>query len=138
MAQGTAATVINLNNRPENKIIRIVEYFDCYDLRSVTAQSDFLRQHMNTYKLKHMDAILFTNAVETRFRLILNLHGLPLLCTPEIDERTNYSLYLKISETMEQLSGVRRVEVGLRNLRLSIKAKEEKHDAKQHEATKTD
>jgi hypothetical protein len=68
---------------------------------------------MKKYHLEHMDAILYTNQSLTRFRLILNLHNTGFLCSPEIDDKSKCSLYLRISETLSRLSGVTHVSVAV-------------------------
>lgn len=111
-----------------SKTIRITRCFDCYDLRKITSGTEFLREEMKKYHLQHMDAILYTNQTLTRFRLILNIHNTGFLCSPEIDEQSKCSLYLRISETLSKLSGVSHVRVAVTKMNEEIRERMQKQE----------
>lgn len=104
----------------QKKGIRIVRSFDCVDLRKITSQSIFLQEQIKQYHLQHLDCVLYTNQLLTRFRLVLNLFGTGLLCIPEIDEVSKHSLYLRISEVLSKLSGVSHVVVNINDIKGKI------------------
>lgn len=105
---------------PQKKGIRIVRSFDCVDLRKITSQSIFLQDQLKQFHLQHLDCILYTNQLLTRFRLVLNLFGTGFLCIPEIDEVSKHSLYLRISEVLTKLSGVSHVVVNIKDIKEKI------------------
>lgn len=76
----------------------IMGQVDHIDLRKITAQGRFLYRMMKRYRLKHLQCVCFTNKAQTRFRLIVNINGMPFLDLPPIDEQSKHSLYLKVSE----------------------------------------
>jgi hypothetical protein len=117
----------------KQKGIRIVRSFDCIDLRTVTSQSHFLQEEIKKYHMQHLDGILYTNVLLTRFRLILNLHGTGFLCIPEIDEMSKHSLYLRISEVLSKLSGVTHVVVNIEDIRTKIKERIQKQEQRAHD-----
>ena len=116
------------NGKVQQKGIRIVRSFDCIDLRTVTSQSHFLQEEIKKYHMQHLDGILYTNVLLTRFRLILNLHGTGFLCIPEIDDISKHSLYLRISEVLSKLSGVTHVVVNIEDIRTKIKERIQKQE----------
>jgi hypothetical protein len=113
------------------KSIRIVRSFDCVDLRKITSQSYFLQDQIKQFHMQHLDAVLYTNQLLTRFRLILNLHSTGFLCIPEIDEMSHHSLYLKISETLSKLSGVSHVVVDIADIKEKIKERVARQEEKE-------
>ncbi len=113
---------------PQPKSIRIVRCFDCIDLRKITSQSYFLQEELKKYHMQHLDGVLYTNAALTRFRLILNLHGTAFLCTPEIDELSKHSLYLRVSEVLSKLSGVSHVVVSIDKIKQDIRERVQKQE----------
>jgi hypothetical protein len=112
----------------QKKGIRIVQSFDCIDLRSITSQSSFLQETIKKYHLQHLDAVLYTNTAITRFRLVMNIQGTGFLCIPEIDEMSKHSLYLKISEVLSRLSGVSHVVVSIKDISTKIKERIERQE----------
>ena len=102
------------------KGIRIVRSFDCVDLRKITSQSLFLRDQIKQFHLQHLDCVLYTNQLLTRFMLVLNLFDTGILCIPEIDEVSKHSLYLRVSEMLAKLSGVSHVVVSIRDIKEKI------------------
>ena len=110
---------------PQNKKkgINIVQSFDCVDLRKITSQSYFLQDQIKEFKLKHLDAVLYSNKLLTRFRLVMNLDGTGFLCIPEIDEVSKHSLYLRVSETLARLSKITHVVVNINDIKKKIKAR---------------
>ena len=96
------------------KQLTIVHAEDEVDLRTVVAQSAYLRRVATKFSLKPYECVCFTNKAHTRFRLIFRTNGGPgavFLCIPEIDQKAKYSVYLRVSETLAQLAGLSRVQV---------------------------
>jgi hypothetical protein len=94
--------------------LTIVHAEDEVDLRTVVARSAYLRRIASKYSLKPYECVCFTNKKRTRFRLILRVSGDPgavFLCIPEIDEKSKYSIYLKVSETLARLTGLQDIKV---------------------------
>lgn len=83
----------------------VKECYDYIDLRSVVAQSSFLRREAKKHALKHGECIVYTNAALTRFRLILKIRDAALMCIPEIDMGSKRSAYLHVSEELSKLAG---------------------------------
>lgn len=83
---------------------KIVVVYEDVDLRKVNTQSSTMQKLMHVTGLRHMEASLFVNRARNRFRMVVNLDGLGFLCTPEISTRTDHSLYLDISETLEKMA----------------------------------
>jgi len=89
------------------------------DLRRVTAQSRYLRYVARKFNLQPYEAVCFTNKARTRFRLIFRVNGgndAVFLCIPEIDTKAKYGIYLRVSETLAQLTGVQDARVLLDEL----------------------
>ena len=93
--------------------MRIVHYTDHIDLRTIVSQRSYLHARADQLNLKNGDAAVFTNKAETRFRLIFKIRDIVLLCSPEIDDRDKYSLYLKLSEEFTGLAGLKATKVRL-------------------------
>jgi len=86
--------------------MRIIDCEDRTDLRTIVAKHVFLKRVDKIYKLKNNEAVCFTNKALTRFRLVMKISNALFMCIPEIDEKSQYSVYLKISETLSKLAGV--------------------------------
>jgi hypothetical protein len=87
--------------------MRIIACEDKTDLRTIITKSAFLRKVEKQYKLKSNQAVCFTNKAMTRFRLVFKVSKALFMCVPEIDEQAQYSVYLKISEQLAKLAGIR-------------------------------
>ncbi len=120
-----------MGRKSTKKGIRIVRSFDCVDLRKITSQSYFLQDQIKQFHMQHLDAVLYSNQLLTRFRLILNLHGTGFLCIPEIDEVSKHSLYLRVSETLSKLSGVSHVVVNIADIKSKIKERVVRQEEKE-------
>ena len=96
--------------------LKIAECEDDIDLRTISARATFLRRLERRYKLKDLDVVCFTNKTRTRFRLVLKIRGLMLMCVPEVDDRTKYSTYLRVNETLTRLGGLKSAIVKLDKL----------------------
>jgi len=96
--------------------LKIKGQVDYVDLRFITAQGNFLNKIIKDYSLKNLEAICFTNKRFTRFRLVVNLDGLPFLEIPPIDEKGKHSLYLKVSEYLAQRANLNNTKLELVNL----------------------
>lgn len=83
----------------------VKECFDYIDLRSIVAQSAFLRREAKKHQLKHGECVVYTNAALTRFRMILKIQDAAFMCIPEIDMGSKRSVYLHISEELSKLAG---------------------------------
>jgi len=96
--------------------MKIIAYEDRVDLRKVTAKSKYLRHVARTYKVKDQQAVCFTNKALNRFRLVFKINNALFMCVPEIDETSKYSVYLRISEELSALTGIKskiHVQLGL-------------------------
>lgn len=96
------------------KQLTIVHAEDETDLRTVVAQSTYLRRIARKYGLQQNECVCFTNKARTRFRLVFKVGGSAnavFLCIPEIDQKSKYSVYLKMSETLAYLTGVSQIQV---------------------------
>lgn len=116
--------------------IKIIAYTDKVDLRTVKTQSSYVKSQIRKYNLGHMEAALFVNKAQTRFRLLLNVNDMGMVCCPEIDERTKYSLYLKISETMATLTGVNTIKIKMNEMIREISKKEETYSERKKRAVR--
>jgi len=103
----------------KKQYLNIVYFADDIDLRTVTAQSTYLRRTARMFDLQPYECLCYTNRARTRFRLILKTDGGPgavFLCIPEIDQKSKYSVYLRISETLASLTGVSSIQLKLDEL----------------------
>jgi len=92
----------------------IIECEDRVDLRTINSKSMFLKHIEKQYALKNNQAICFTNKLMTRFRLVMKIRNMMFMCIPEVDDKSKYSVYLKISETLAKLAGVKpRIQLNL-------------------------
>lgn len=96
--------------------MKIVAQTDEMDLRKVISKSGYLRKIAAAYNLGNREAVCFTNRAFTRFRLIMKVRNSVFLCIPEIDEASNLSVYLRISEELAYLSGMTSVRFHLNAL----------------------
>jgi hypothetical protein len=119
------------NSKATQKGIRIVQSFDCIDLRTITSQSAFLQETIKKYHMQHLDAVLYTNQLITRFRLVMAIDGVGFLCIPEIDEMSKHSLYLKISEVLSRLSGVSHVVVNIKDISSKIRDRVDRQEQRE-------
>jgi hypothetical protein len=87
--------------------MRIVACEDKTDLRTVISKSKYLQKIAKQYKLKSNQAVCFTNKALTRFRLVFKVSKALFMCVPEIDEGAKHSVYLKISEELAKLAGIK-------------------------------
>lgn len=87
--------------------MRIIACEDKTDLRTIITKSAFLRKIEKQYKLKSNQAVCFTNKALTRFRLVFKVSKALFMCVPEIDEQAQHSVYLKISEELAKLAGIK-------------------------------
>jgi hypothetical protein len=78
---------------------------DQVDLRKVLSRSSFLLNVAKTYNLRDGEAVAYTNKAHTRWRLVLRLNTLTLMCQPEVDDKTKLSTYLRISEALAAVAG---------------------------------
>jgi len=87
--------------------MQIVGCEDRKDLRTVVSKSRYLRKVAKEYRLRNNQAICFTNKTMTRFRLVFKVNNALFMCVPEIDEQSQYSVYLKISDQLALLAGIK-------------------------------
>lgn len=109
----------------------VKECYDYIDLRSIVAQSPFLRREAEKHELKHGECIVYTNAMLTRFRLILKVGDAVLMCIPEIDVESKRSVYLHISEELSKLAG-RSAQIKLDQIRQITTDRIQKRIARAH------
>jgi hypothetical protein len=81
--------------------------------------------------MQHLDAVLYTNQLITRFRLVMAIDGVGFLCIPEIDEMSKHSLYLKISEVLSRLSGVSHVVVNIKDISSKIRDRVDRQEQRE-------
>jgi len=101
------------------KQLTIVAALDDIDLRTVVARSAYLRRVSRKWNLAPYECVCFTNKARTRFRLVFNVGGSAnsvFLCIPEIDQKSKYSVYLKMSETLASLTDISSVQVMFEDL----------------------
>lgn len=91
--------------------LRVVGYYDQFDLRKIVSRREFLRAIDKEHKMQHLDVVVYTNKRLTRFRLVLKIQGFLVQCVPEIDDQDEVSLYLKINETLAGLSASEKLYV---------------------------
>jgi hypothetical protein len=91
--------------------ITVVATLDQIDLRKVLSQGLFLRGVVKEYRLANGEAVAYTNKAHTRWRLVLKVNGLTLMCQPEVDDRTKLSIYLRISEALAAVAATDAVVV---------------------------
>lgn len=104
--------------------LTVVHAEDEVDLRTVVSQSAYLRRVAAKYNLKPFECVCFTNKARTRFRLVFKISsvgdkngpGMIFMCIPEIDQKSKYSVYLRISESLAELSGLARVQTVFNDL----------------------
>jgi len=96
--------------------MKIVAQTDEMDLRKVISKSGYLRKIAAAYNLGNREAVCFTNRAFTRFRLIMKVRNSVFLCIPEIDEASHLSVYLRISQELAHLSGMKSVRFHLNAL----------------------
>lgn len=98
--------------------IQVIAFEDEVDLRSIIAQTPFLKSLAARHKMTNGDALVFANRAGTRFRLVLQVQKLLMVCVPQIDKTRNLSMFLEISEALASLAGVEsRVRLDLEQLR---------------------
>lgn len=99
--------------------IQVVAYYEDVDLRFVSAVSATLNKISDGHDLKDGDAIVYTNVKQSRFRLILRVGGMCMVCAPERDASdSDLSIYLRISEALASLAQVKTVfQVNLKALK---------------------
>lgn len=93
--------------------MRIMGYADEIDLRSVNARHNYLQKVIRQFGLAAGEAVCFTNKTKTRFRLVMNIRGCGFLCIPEVDEKSKLSIYLRISEELAAMAGMKDVKLEL-------------------------
>jgi hypothetical protein len=108
------------------RYLRIAECEDDIDLRTISARTTFLRRLDRRYKLKDLDVVCFTNKARTRFRLVMKMRTLLMMCVPEIDDQTKHSTYLRVNETLARLGGLKSAIVKLDELSTFTKARIER------------
>ena len=91
--------------------MKIVAYEDRIDLRTVRSRTLYLNRISKAYELRNSEAVCFTNKALTRFRLIFKFNNVVFLCIPEVDEKSNLSIYLRVSEQLAKLAGLKDVRV---------------------------
>lgn len=90
--------------RSKSQSLRVVGYYDQYDLRKIVARGLFLHSVAAEHRMKSMDVVVYTNKKMTRFRLILKIGDFVVNCVPEISEEDQWSLYLKINDTLAKMA----------------------------------
>lgn len=99
--------------------IQVVAYYEDIDLRFVSAVSTKLNEIADGHELQDGDAIVYTNCKQSRFRLVVRVAGMCMVCAPERDAGdSDLSIYLRISEALARLARVKTVfQVNLKALK---------------------
>jgi hypothetical protein len=84
--------------------LNIVGYYDEFDLRKVKSGGGFLRKVEKEHDMRHMDFVVYTNKKMSRFRLVIKIQKFMVQSIPEISDQDEYSLYLKINETLAEMT----------------------------------
>jgi len=87
--------------------MQIIACEDRTDLRTIISKSKFLHRVAKEYRLRNDQAVCFTNKALTRFRLVFKVGKALFMCIPEIDDTEKHSVYLKISEQLAVLAGIK-------------------------------
>jgi hypothetical protein len=85
---------------PEEKVVNvnhfmIKEAVNYVDLRTLRIRANILDAIAKRHKLKPGEAVVFTNLVASRFRVVVNIDGVIHLAIPGIDEVAEYKAYYK-------------------------------------------
>jgi hypothetical protein len=96
-------------------LLQIVAYEDEQNLTKITWSQRFLEQVKTEYKLKHKQAVLFTNKAEDRFRLVACFYGLAVLVLPPTEPEQRLSLYLKVGQFLRRFSNTEKMNTYLSN-----------------------
>ena len=89
--------------RPKGKSITKLSPFEIVgfegdkNLRELSWNQAVLEAVQKEYGLKHGEAVIFRNRAQDRFRLVVNIFGIPNLILPPIDSADKCSLDLKIA-----------------------------------------
>jgi len=90
--------------RGQDSLLRVVGYYDQYDLRKIIAREKFLHSIATEHRMKSMDVVVYTNKKLNRFRLVLKIGNFVVNCVPEISEEDQWSLYLKINDSLAKMA----------------------------------
>jgi len=84
--------------------LEIIDLIDGANLREVCWNQKFLERVRvrEEYKLQHRQAVAYCNVAHDRYRLVACFYGLAVLILPPVDQQDRASLYLKISQFLEQ------------------------------------
>lgn len=85
-------------------MFKIVNAVDFVDLRTLYVRAASLEGIAKKHKLRHGEALLFTNANLTRFRLVANVHGIAHLFIPGTDAPKEYVRYHTTARLYLQLT----------------------------------
>jgi hypothetical protein len=83
----------------------MVGHYDQFDLRKIVGRAKFLHEIEVEHRMKDRDFVAYTNRKMTRFRLVMKIGRIMVYCVPEISDEDQFSLYLKINETIASLAG---------------------------------
>jgi hypothetical protein len=112
--------------------MKIVAYEDRVDLRTVKSKTRYLNRIARALGLRNGEAICFTNKALTRFRLIFKYNNVVFLCIPEVDEKRNLSIYLRVSEHLAALAGLKDVRVEFDLLAVHTKSRIVRRKGRKH------
>jgi len=105
------------------QFLHVVGYYDEYDLRKIKSSGSALREIEAEHKMRSMDVVVYTNKKMTRFRLVLKINKFLVQCIPEISDEDQFSLYLKINETLSGLTDKDEIFVKLMKTSNTLKGK---------------
>jgi len=89
--------------------LKMVDWIDNTDLRSVTANRTYLYDIATRHALQDGQFVVFSNKAFNRSRLIMMLSRMPVLIILPTEERSkNVSLYLQVNEYLYSAFGISR------------------------------
>lgn len=84
--------------------IRVVDVMDLVDLRRVVSRRTFLREVATEHGLQTNQAVAYTNKAHTRWRLVLQMSSLLVMCQCEVEETNQFATYLRITEGLASMT----------------------------------
>jgi len=88
-------------------IISLKDWENDQNLRKVTWQRKFLCQTLHEYDLQPGEAAVFVNKKQDRVRLVVNVHGFPVLVILPIDKDAKRSMELEVALFLKSLNAAK-------------------------------
>lgn len=87
---------------PKLPPLSLVDYVEDSDLRTINWNQDFLEEVKGEWRLKHGEAVLYSNVAKDRFRLVACFYNMAVLVMPPVNPDNRLGLFLKISEFLKK------------------------------------